>query len=746
MRPSASSFSRSRAGFPVLLLLLLAPLASAECIHYSDYFHVLDVKYGGGYKRALTWAEPYLFTADEAERFLVFDASDPADLRPRGGLDLGALPHDVCVRGSVAYVTLEDDRLQLIDVSDPDAPIMLGALTLPSSPQCVDVSGSWACVTVWEYLHSDYGLYVVDVSDPAAPAAVSFLPIGNYPHEVSVKGDRVLVAHGDLTVVSIADPHQPVVLGTASIPASAWYVTQRDDYAYVVSGDYELYTESYGLYVVDLSDSTQPVVVGWADPGAYVHDGVELWGDYAVVGSGELGFAFVDISNPTSPRVADLFGAREGTVEFVVAGSHLFAADTGLASFWLGDEHLPEPAAVVPFAGEPCAVAAAGDHAFAAGYWGGTFLALDLADPEHPEVIGTLEIPGAQYAALALAEEGANPAILYAADPHNDFVYVIDVSDPRLPVHVNTLPGFNSPSDLAVGAGHLYLVANNLYILDLVDPVHPQLVGSMDFTFSLQTVDAQGPTLYVGSRVLYHHNLRIIDASSPSKPRLVVETSLAECPYDVRVEGSLVYVADGMSGLLILEVAEGSTPRVLSRMPEVGSASSVQLEHGLAYVADDGRHAGMHVVDVSDPVAPRMIGFFPADGARDLELVNGHALIAAAHQGLLVAPLECDAAAVWPATGPGVGLTPVLMCLQNPAPGEATLLLELGRAGEARVAIHDAQGRLVRRLHDGPLARGQHTFRWNGRAPSGSPCPAGVYFARLIAGSTASERRLVLVR
>jgi hypothetical protein len=81
------------------------------------------------------------------------------------------------------------------------------------------------------------------------------------------------------------------------------------------------------------------------------------------------------------------------------------------------------------------------------------------------------------------------------------------------------------------------------------------------------------------------------------------------------------------------------------------------------------------------------------------------------------------------------GPTRLAAPMPNPSRAEVIWSFTLSRAGAARLVIHDAQGRRVRVLADGLLPAGRHERRWDGRDASGRPAPAGVYVARLEAGS-----------
>jgi photosystem II stability/assembly factor-like uncharacterized protein len=77
----------------------------------------------------------------------------------------------------------------------------------------------------------------------------------------------------------------------------------------------------------------------------------------------------------------------------------------------------------------------------------------------------------------------------------------------------------------------------------------------------------------------------------------------------------------------------------------------------------------------------------------------------------------------------------------NPALGEAVVTLSLSEPAEATVGVYDVLGRRVALLHEGALAAGPHTFRFDG-----ARLPAGPYVIRAAAGSSVVTRRLTLVR
>lgn len=82
----------------------------------------------------------------------------------------------------------------------------------------------------------------------------------------------------------------------------------------------------------------------------------------------------------------------------------------------------------------------------------------------------------------------------------------------------------------------------------------------------------------------------------------------------------------------------------------------------------------------------------------------------------------------------------------NPFNPRTDLAFEIGDAGRARLAIHDAAGRLVRTLLDAELPAGRHASAWDGRDQAGRRVSGGAYLVRLtVDGRAAPSRKVVLL-
>jgi flagellar hook capping protein FlgD len=86
--------------------------------------------------------------------------------------------------------------------------------------------------------------------------------------------------------------------------------------------------------------------------------------------------------------------------------------------------------------------------------------------------------------------------------------------------------------------------------------------------------------------------------------------------------------------------------------------------------------------------------------------------------------------------------------LQGTSPQRASAQFELAIPVRSQVelSIFDTQGRFVAQVARRAFDPGWHLLEWSGSDRSGAPAPAGVYFARLVAGGRALHVRIALLR
>jgi len=82
----------------------------------------------------------------------------------------------------------------------------------------------------------------------------------------------------------------------------------------------------------------------------------------------------------------------------------------------------------------------------------------------------------------------------------------------------------------------------------------------------------------------------------------------------------------------------------------------------------------------------------------------------------------------------------------NPFNPTTTIPFVIPEAGGARLAVYDAQGRLVKKLVDTIEQRGDHKVSWNGRDDKGKEVASGIYFIRLEFRDRVRTQKIVLLK
>lgn len=265
----------------------------------------------------------------------------------------------------------------------------------------------------------------------------------------------------------------------------------------------------------------------------------------------------------------------------------------------------------------------------------GTQLAiLDVSNPAQPVLVGeSSPLPGAiQQVAVA----GPYAYATFIDGASGGFA-VFGVLNPTSPTRVGWIypwePQPDLPAGLAVAGRYAYVISREgiLYPVDVSSSANPvPLTTTGDFGFSGFNVSVNGASAYVGGNSPYFN---VFTLAQPDFPKTLAEPSTPGTAWDVVASGSTVYVADGSSGLVIYDLSNPFTPRQLGAVPLAGSANTIALVNGLAYVTDD---LGLTIVQVATPTNPVVVGCDQNLGATTSVTVAGADAYVVSTNGLYV--------------------------------------------------------------------------------------------------------------
>jgi filamentous hemagglutinin family protein len=302
---------------------------------------------------------------------------------------------------------------------------------------------------------------------------------------------------------------------------------------------------------------------------------IYISGSLAFLSISNLGLRIVDISDPKHPHIVATFAGVTNSYNAVVVGRYAYVADNvlGLVIIDISNPVSPTLVSTSPIAGGTTHVAVSGNFAYLTDFNSGAIRIFDVTSPTTPTLVssyltaGNPAIPrqqrgitGAPYSVSVIGQ------YMYIAD-FSSAVEIVNVSNPRLPVHVGSyftnisaqriqagVP--NTPVDFAVAGNNLYVAdqVSGLYILNITNPTAPVLVGSYEpgglagsTYYGIQVV---GNYAYVAD---FAGRLTKIDVSSPMSPTLVGMSVTSDRANAVAVAGNYGFLATS-TGIQIVDL------------------------------------------------------------------------------------------------------------------------------------------------------------------------------------------------
>ncbi|MFG0243392.1 MAG: GC-type dockerin domain-anchored protein [Phycisphaerales bacterium JB054] len=513
----------------------------------------------------------------------------------------------VAIQGHLAAVCTYPHAVRVLDVSDPTEPSVLGELSLPTDINNIVVAGQGLFLAIG---HDN--AYLISVSNPSTPTLVTTITPrdGSLTQAFIENRTAYLSDRLGLVVMDLSDPNNPEVLGSLAMPASISKIC--------VDGPIACVTEFLGpLHIVDVSEPTQPNSVGLFDPGDVVD--ATMVGTVAYVVHDES-ITVLDLTTPADPQPLGSLELPFAPEFDIDVHEGLAYIDGGRAVIDVSNPASPSSVGVTPSVSHHFTIQGSLGFGVDRG-------ALIIARVDSPRnwTLGTYD-EERRYFMDGLAVSGSIAVIA----EYNDGVELVDVSDPRNPVHLARVDTPDHTHDVAIEGDYAYVVAHNFdgepefVVLDISDPRDPTTVGS--------STEIKGSFVVVDGNIAcaYDTSLYIVDVSAPSKPVLLAKKSIhgsyQRVP-QVRMGGGFAYAASPY-GVHIFDLSKPEADAV-AILPKTGSGMDVDPSRGLLFATHG--HA-MFVYDINDPTSPILLSTI-GHGAgsslsvnfwSDFVMINGH--------------------------------------------------------------------------------------------------------------------------
>lgn len=244
----------------------------------------------------------------------------------------------------------------------------------------------------------------------------------------------------------------------------------------------------------------------------------------------------------------------------------------------------------VPFDSLSSALAATPTRLYAGNFF--SLRILNVSNRSNPTLAGEIETPTG-VAAVALSPSGV---LAYVAD-QSFGLRIVDVSNASDPVMRGGLRTDQVATAVAISGAVVYLSAGNrLLTIDVSSSSNPVLLGDFDTGGRIFDIAVSGSIAYVANQ----GGLQLIDVSMPRNPtrlsRIDSDPALSG-PFDVDVVGNRAYLADSEAGVAVFDVSVPASPILRGRLAVSRGALQVIVLNGKAYVA--AGLGGLQILDVA---------------------------------------------------------------------------------------------------------------------------------------------------
>ena len=355
-------------------------------------------------------ATAYAQVWEQGDNLFAIDVSDPTQpelIREQRRSGSGGV--DMLVEGSIVYVTAGNSGIDIFETASLELVSRIESVQARSlayaAPYLYYGDGSTTQEVSAGILG---GLRVFDVSNPKQPELATMTGAYGRTYGMATDGESLAITHnsGGMSVVNLqSDPfgESPAHLPAGVLNAATFL---DDDHLLVLRYRHRLET-------VSIADPTMPQIVSTYEnrhrvfgQGALVHHG-----GFAYIANYTLPFHVFDVRNPRDVRPrGQLSLGRSPQTAVQVKGS----------TAWVGQQD-------------------------------GNVTILDVADPDNPSIVATLDVADRSVRGIGFT---ADRAIVVDA---NGGATIYDITDPRAPIKVIRLALAHAAGSVTVGDGHAYV-------------------------------------------------------------------------------------------------------------------------------------------------------------------------------------------------------------------------------------------------------------------------------------------------
>lgn len=620
-----------------------------------------------GTTQSIVVKQNYAFIADGNNGFLVVDVSDHNNPSIVSHTNTSGYVQDLDVQGEYLYVNDYLKGFKVFSIQNINSPFKISSVSFPNTVfDDVEVAGQFA------YLGGN-GVRVIDISDPRNPSEVGYYKgpyratdiatDGKYVHasltkglhvyrnelvgtgarwntsyvgggtaptdarDVEVVGNYALVANGNvdnLSILNITNPQSMTEVSSVPIHNKVQKVKQRGNYAYVVD-------EQDGLSIVDISDMSNPSVVGHARVANSRYEDrldIALYDFFAFVTMKDYrdgGVYVVDIANKTNPVQVDHFLDNHDiySVEVDDGLLHIGAGYTGYRVYDISK--IPNgytPIDTIDIGYKIVDVTVKGDYAYA------------VAENKGLVIFDISKLSDIRFAGFYPIEQDVNNVevdkyFAYVAS-NREGLTVLNISDPNNPYLAGYYGTSTDMNNLDLVNGKVYAAIGEAGVIEVKNDLNPY--GEIHNFNKITCVETNGGAVDVDVPSSYAYvadgtaGMTVIDVATPANAHTIGNVNLEGFTQDLEQWGNYVYSANSHAGMKVIDISSNSAPREVASYSTSGFSRAIDVLHNVAALASS--FEGAEFIDISDPLNPHYTSDWKTlKSVKDVQLVNNYAFI-----------------------------------------------------------------------------------------------------------------------
>jgi hypothetical protein len=425
---------------------------------------------------------------------------------------------------------------------------------------------------------------------------------------VSACGNYAYVSPvGSLLTFSISDPADPVLVNSCLLPGGSQ--------AQFILGNY-LYNSTNILpatfQILSIEDPSRPMIIGSLRTGCYIR-GIYISGNYAYLAEEYNGLDVVDISNPSNPNLISRFPLtiRDSANSIGLLGNYAFLGTNNyIYVINISDPSNPQMSWQSEFLGNKnfTDIKIANSKAYVCGVDG--IYIYDVSDPASPIFLNRYN-PGMGAQKIIISD-----SLAYVSSSPS--LFVIDISNPVAPSLLGRydLPRYSIIRNIWLNESNVIMAENDaMQIIDVSQYSSPALIGMYEtYSISLKRITLKDDYAYLWAADERDGTLCIVEVSEPENPMLVNLYELPYDLYDLYIDGEYAYTASHYYySMDILNLNQPSNPQIVSSLNLPGAVENIYKQGFLAFACVLGDSSGLYIINVSDPLNPRLISHFFAE-------------------------------------------------------------------------------------------------------------------------------------